>query len=195
MLCLRVRSAVAALASLSGYTQTLQTPPKNSSAGRSPRVESRPNTQCLRWPQHTWICRTIPRSGLVFFLTAVNPFKGVLRLGLGLGLWLAGGLAFLFVLFLISSGRGKRVGNLTRPTTHFFFLFPLFPPPGLKGLMSQPQAVSKVAGGLEKLPGPPQVPPQSAVRSPNVLRPELPWVARRQGLRTGRVSHLCPRVA
>lgn len=176
-----------ALASLSGYTQTLQAPPKNSSAGRSPRVASRPDTQCLRWPQHTWICRTIPRSGLVFFLTAANPFKGVLRLGLRLGLWLAGGLAFLFVLFLFCSGRGKRVGNLTRPTTHFFSLClsnqsTLFPPRGLKGLMSQPQAVSKVAGGLEKLRGSSQVPPQSAVRSLIVLRPALPWVAPRRGV-------------
>lgn len=47
----------------------------------------------------------------VFFLTAANPFKGVLRLGLGLERWLAGRLAFLFVLFLICSGKGKRVGN------------------------------------------------------------------------------------
>lgn len=138
--------------------------------------------------------------GSGFFLTAANPFKGVLRLGLRLGLWLAGGLAFLFVLFLICSGRGKRVGNLTRPTTHFFFLSlsnqpTLFPPPGLKGLMPQPQAVSKVAGGLEKLLGPPQVPPQSAARSPNVLRPASPWMAPSQSLRTGRGSHLCPGVA
>jgi hypothetical protein len=71
----------------------------------------------------------------------------------------------------------------------------LFPPPGLKGLMSQPRAVSKVVRGLEKLRGSPQVPPQSAAWSPNALRPALPWVASRQGLRTKRVSHLCPGVA
>lgn len=98
------------------------------------------------------------RSG--FFLAAANPFKWVLWLRLSLGLWLAGGLAFVFVLFLICSGRGKRVGKLTRPTTHFFFLSnqpTLSRAPGFEGLMSQYQAVFKVSGGLKKLRGSPQV--------------------------------------
>lgn len=36
----------------------------------------------------------------------------------------------------------------------------------LKGLRSQSRAVSKVAGGLEKLRGPPQVPPKSTALVP-----------------------------
>lgn len=71
-----------------------------------------------------WVCRRIPRSALVFSSPLQILLKErVFRLGLLLGLWLAARLAFLFVLFVICSGRGKRVGNLARPTTHLFFFF------------------------------------------------------------------------
>lgn len=125
-----------------------------------------------------WVCRRIPRSALVFSSPLQILLKErVFRLGLLLGLWLAARLAFLFVLFVICSGRGKRVGNLARPTTHLFFFFSfclsnqptLSGPSGLKRLQSQ--AVSKVAGGLKKLHGPPQVPPKPSAWFPDLLRP------------------------